>query len=170
MKQYLLAFAAVLSAHAYAQNPTQGPLQTNPALCGYGYNPNCSPNQSASKPAPDFSRRTDYYAAIAVNAQTGAWGWSTGFFGQEAAQADAVMNCEQSGRGGCRAAAFQRNGCLAMASSPNPTGGANFHFSASGVCGRVEQEALNRCRHSGAASCKLDIRQLNARHQYYLHP
>lgn len=42
MKKLLFIVLGFGSLNAFAVNPTQGPLQQNPALCGYGYNPNCN--------------------------------------------------------------------------------------------------------------------------------
>ena len=81
---------------------------------------NCSSQggySSGYSNVPVAPPRSDYYAAIAINKATGAWGWSTGQLGANDASLDAIMNCEEAGQGKCEVVATQLSGCLAMASS-----------------------------------------------------
>ena len=112
--------------------------------------------------------RSDYYAAIAINKATGAWGWSTGQLGANDASLDAIMNCEEAGQGKCEVVATQLSGCLAMASSKDKKGNWNYFFSHSGICGSVEQEALSHCKASKAKNCQIEIRQLDAHYKYFI--
>jgi len=179
MKKYWLILLMMLADNIYA-NPTydatRGALQNDPSLCGYGYNPNCSSQSgySGGYSSDDYSnipsRPITFYAAIAVNRNTGDWGWSTGTLAESSAIEDAKNNCEKVGNGPCEAAATQLNGCLAMASSRGKNGSWSYFFSNSGTCGSVEKEALSNCRASKAKNCKIEIHQLDSEYQYLVEP
>jgi len=87
MKKYWLILLTMFAGNTYA-NPTydatRGALQNDPSLCSYGYNPNCSTQggYSGGYSSDDYSNAPSqpipFYAAIAVNRNTGDWGWSTG--------------------------------------------------------------------------------------------
>ena len=168
----------MFAGNTYA-NPTydatRGALQNDPSLCSYGYNPNCSTQggYSGGYSSDDYSNAPSqpipFYAAIAVNRNTGDWGWSTGFLGESVAIMDARMHCEKAERGECEGAATQLNGCLAMASSKDKKGNWAYFFSNSGICGVVEKEALLNCQTSKAKNCQIEIRQLDAQYKYYMY-
>ena len=179
MKKYWLILLMMLAGNIYA-NPTydatRGALQNDPSLCGYGYNPNCSSQSgySGGYSSDDYSNAPSQpipsYAAIAVNRNTGDWGWSTGTLTEFSAIEDAKNNCEKAGNGPCEATATQLNGCLAMASSRGKNGSWSYFLSNSGTCGSVEKEALSNCRASKAKNCKIEIRQLDSEYQYLVEP
>ena len=179
MKKYWLILLMMPAGNIYA-NPTydatRGALQNDPSLCGYGYNPNCPPQSgySGGYSSDDYSnipsRPITFYAAIAVNRNTGDWGWSTGTLAESSAIEDAKNNCEKAGNGPCEATATQLNGCLAMASSRGKNGSWSYFLSNSGTCGSVEKEALSNCRASKAKNCKIEIRQLDSEYQYLVEP
>lgn len=51
MKKLMLVLFGLTALNAYA-DVTQGALQNNPALCAYGYNPNCAGNAGGSYTSP----------------------------------------------------------------------------------------------------------------------
>ena len=116
------------------------------------------------------SQPIPFYAAIAVNRNTGDWGWSTGTLAESSAIEDAKNNCEKAGNGPCDTTATQLNGCLAMASSRGKNGSWSYFLSNSGTCGSVEKEALSNCRASKAKNCKIEIGQLDSEYQYLVEP
>ena len=162
MKKYWLILLMMFAGNTYA-NPTydvtRGALQNDPSLCSYGYNPNCSSQggYSGGYSSDDYSNAPSQpipsYAAIAVNGNTGDWGWSTGTLTEFSAIEDAKNNCEKAGNGPCETTATQLNGCLAMASSRGKNGSWSYFLSNSGTCGSVEKEALSNCRASKAKNC-----------------
>ena len=111
-----------------------------------------------------------FYAAIAVNRNTGDWGWSTGTLAESSAIEDAKNNCEKQGMAHVTLRATQLNGCLAMASSRGKNGSWSYFLSNSGTCGSVEKEALSNCRASKAKNCKIEIHQLDSEYQYLVEP
>ncbi len=179
MKKYWLILLTMFAGNTYA-NPTydatRGALQNDPSLCSYGYNPNCSTQggYSGGYSSDDYSNAPSqpipFYAAIAVNRNTGDWGWSTGTLTEFSAIEDAKNNCEKAGNGPCDTTATQLNGCLAMASSRGKNGSWSYFLSNSGTCGSVEKEALSNCRASKAKNCKIEIHQLDSEYQYLVEP
>lgn len=129
MKKYWLIPLMILAGSPYANScggqfdPASGTCRiigpdgkmilynSAPPQSGYsgGYSSDDYSN-APSQPIPS-------YAAIAVNRNTGDWGWSTGTLTEFSAIEDAKNNCEKAGNGPCEATATQLNGCLAMASS-----------------------------------------------------
>lgn len=79
MKKLLLIALGLVSFNVNADptyDATRGALQNNSALCGYGYNPNCS-SGSRSTPPPKKIIYHDVkvpskFGAIAINEKAGA--------------------------------------------------------------------------------------------------
>ena len=170
MKKYWLIPLMILAGSPYANScggqfdPASGTCRiigpdgkmilynSAPPQSGYsgGYSSDDYSN-APSQPIPS-------YAAIAVNRNTGDWGWSTGTLTEFSAIEDAKNNCEKAGNGPCEATATQLNGSW------------SYFLSNSGTCGSVEKEALSNCRASKAKNCKIEIRQLDSEYQYMVEP
>ena len=123
MKKMLFVLLGLAGLNVCVANPTydvtRGALQNNSALCGYGYNPNCSSSGQHQQ------RRTteiihikvpSKYLALAINLKTGLSGGALDMDSLEAAKKQAIETCEQGGKNApCKIAVSVRNGCLAVA-------------------------------------------------------
>lgn len=86
MKKLLVVLLGLASLNVYAADPaTRGALQNNPALCQYGYNPNCTSSRQYQRNQPTEIVNIEVpskYLALAVNPKTGLSGGSRyGFSG-----------------------------------------------------------------------------------------
>ncbi len=160
MKKLFLLVLGLISLNAYADptyDATRGALQNNSALCGYGYNPNCS---SGNTPPP---KKIIYYdvkvpskfGALAVSVKAGYIAGSLNHGSKEEAQREAVKRCRQGSRNTpCKAITWVRNGCLAAAKGKVKNN--QFILSdAAGPQGTVEKTALQNCRNRGATECEI---------------
>ena len=164
MKKYWLILLMMLADNIYA-NPTydatRGALQNDPSLCGYGYNPNCSSQSgySGGYSSNDYSdapsRPIPFYAAIAVNRNTGDWGWSTGTLTEFSAIEDAKNNCEKAGNGPCDTTATQLNGCLAMASSRGKTAVGLISYQIRGLAAQLKKKHYQTVEQAKLKTVKL---------------
>ncbi|WP_373778207.1 hypothetical protein [Glaesserella sp.] len=66
MKKLLFVLFTLFSVNTLAVDPTQGPLQNDPALCAYGYNPNCYSGGYESPPPPPRITTTYYANFVAL--------------------------------------------------------------------------------------------------------
>ena len=161
MKKLFLIALGLISLNASADptyDATRGALQNNSALCGYGYNPNCS-SGSRSTPPPKKIIYHDVkvpskFGALAYSQKTGNLAGSLNQNSLAEAQREAVKNCRQGSRNTpCKAIAWVRNGCIAAAE-----GKINNKFvviDGSGPQGTAEQTALQNCRAGGATECRI---------------
>lgn len=161
MKKLFLIALGLVSFNVNADptyDATRGALQNNSALCGYGYNPNCS-SGSRSAPPPKKIIYHDVlvpskFGALAYSQKTGYLAGSLNQNSLAEAQREAVKNCRQGSRNTpCKAIAWVRNGCIAAAE-----GKINNKFvviDGSGPQGTAEQTALQNCRAGGAAECRI---------------
>ena len=161
MKKLLLIALGLVSFDVNADptyDATRGALQNNSALCGYGYNPNCS-SGSRSTPPPKKIIYHDVkvpskFGALAYSQKTGNLAGSLNQNSLAEAQREAVKNCRQGSRNTpCKAIAWVRNGCIAAAE-----GKINNKFvviDGSGPQGTAEQTALQNCRAGGATECRI---------------
>lgn len=161
MKKLFLIALGLVSFNVNADptyDATRGALQNNSALCGYGYNPNCS-SGSRSTPPPKKIIYHDVkvpskFGALAYSQKTGYLAGSLNQNSLAEAQREAVKNCRQGSRNTpCKAIAWVRNGCIAAAE-----GKINNKFvviDGSGPQGTAEQTALQNCRAGGATECRI---------------
>ena len=159
-KLFLMIFGLMVSNISIA-NPTydvtNGALQNDPALCSYGYNPNCSSGNTAPPP------KKIIYHDVFVPPKFGAFAYSqkaghlAGAVNQNslaAAKREAINLCIQgSGDKNCKVVQWSRNGCVAAAEGKL---GNKFHLvTGAGKVGEAEQEVLTGCRNNGAKNCKI---------------
>ena len=161
MKKLFLIALGLVSFNVNADptyDATRGALQNNSALCGYGYNPNCS-SGSRSTPPPKKIIYHDVkvpskFGALAYSQKTGNLAGSLNQNSLAEAQREAVKKCRQGSRNTpCKAIAWVRNGCIAAAE-----GKINNKFvviDGSGPQGTAEQTALQNCRAGGATECRI---------------
>lgn len=161
MKKLFSLALGLISLNAYADptyDATRGALQNNPALCSYGYNPNCSSGSSAPPPKKIIYHDVmvpSKFGALAVSVKAGYIAGSLNHGSKEEAQREAVKRCRQGSRNTpCKAITWVRNGCLAAAKGKVKNN--QFILSdAAGPQGTVEQTALQNCRNRGATECEI---------------
>ena len=162
MKKLFLMVLGLINLNAYADptyDATRGALQNNPALCGYGYNPNCSSGSSSAPPPKKIIyhdvKVPSKFGALAVSVKAGYIAGSLNHGSKEEAQREAVKRCRQGSRNTpCKAITWVRNGCLAAAKGKVKNN--QFILSdAAGPQGTVEQTALQNCRNRGATECEI---------------
>lgn len=162
MKKLFLLVLGLISLNAYADptyDATRGALQNNSALCGYGYNPNCSSGSNTSPPPKKIIyhdvKVPSKFGALAVSVKAGYIAGSLNHGSKEEAQREAVKRCRQGSRNTpCKAITWVRNGCLAAAKGKVKNN--QFILSdAAGPQGTVEQTALQNCRNRGATECEI---------------
>ena len=161
MKKLFLMVLGLISLNAYADptyDATRGALQNNPALCSYGYNPNCSSGSSAPPTKTIIYHDVmvpSKFGALAVSVKAGYIAGSLNHGSKEEAQREAVKRCRQGSRNTpCKAITWVRNGCLAAAKGKVKNN--QFILSdAAGPQGTVEQTALQNCRNRGATECEI---------------
>ena len=161
MKKLFLIALGLVSFDVNADptyDATRGALQNNSALCGYGYNPNCSSGSRGTPPPKKIIyhdvKVPSKFGALAYSQKTGYLAGSLNQNSLAEAQREAVKNCRQGSRNTpCKAIAWVRNGCIAAAE-----GKINNKFvviDGSGPQGTAEQTALQNCRAGGAAECRI---------------
>ena len=161
MKKLLFILLGLASPNIYAADPTydatKGALQNNPALCAYGYNPNCaSPRQSRQQQPTEIININvpSKYGAWAVNLKTGIAGGALNKDSRAAAEEEAIKTCEQGGRNApCKIGASVRNGCIAVAQGKS--GKKWKAFPGIKKPGLAEAEALRKCQASGYSQCTI---------------
>lgn len=156
MKKVVFLLLGLISLNAFAVDPTQGPLQQDPSLCSYGYNPNC--NNRGSSNAQTIIRYREVppkYGALAFNAKQGAIGGALNMDSKAEAKKAALERCEKNGLyKPCKIIATVKNGCIAAVTGKLKSGGSKI-FRAIEELGQAEQAALKQCNASGASNCKI---------------
>ena len=163
MKKLLLIALGWVSFNVNADptyDATRGALQNNSALCGYGYNPNCS-SGSRSTPPPKKIIYHDVkvpskFGAIAINEKAGAVAASSNMSSIAEAKREAIRLCESDGRyAPCRDNGWVRNGCIAAASGKKSS---KFQlFNGIGERGEAERLAINLCNKAKASECQIIV-------------
>lgn len=157
MKKIFL-FIMVIPAFCLA-NPTydvtRGALQNNSALCGYGYNSNCSSKESERHIIHNVNiELPSKYGAYAVSKKTGNISSSFNQNSRKNAEKIAVNRCESiKGNGKCEPLGWVRNGCIAIA--VGKLGKNSQIFGVGEDKGQAETAALNKCIKSGAINCQI---------------
>ena len=157
MKNLLFVLLGLTSLNIYAADPaTRGALQNNPALCQYGYNPNCTSSRQYQRNQPTEIVNIEVpskYGAWAINPKTGISGGALDMDSLEAAKKLAIKTCEEGGTNKpCKVRAWFRNACLAVAQAKD--GSAFFAVTPPGM---AEAEALRKCRKRGALQCRIVV-------------
>ena len=155
MKNLLFVLLGLTSLNIYAADPaTRGALQNNPALCQYGYNPNCTSSRQYQRNQPTEIVNINVpskYGAWAINPKTGISGGALDMDSLEAAKKLAIKTCEEGGTNKpCKVRAWFRNACLAVAQAKD--GSAFFAVTPPGM---AEAEALRKCQKRGALQCRI---------------
>jgi hypothetical protein len=163
MKKLFLIALGLVSFNVNADptyDATRGALQNNSALCGYGYNPNCS-SGSRSTPPPKKIIYHDVkvpskFGAIAINEKAGAVAASSNMSSIAEAKREAIRLCESDGRyAPCRDNGWVRNGCIAAASGKKSS---KFQlFNGIGERGEAERLAINLCNKAKASECQIIV-------------
>ena len=97
------------------------------------------------------------YGAWAVNPKTAIAGGSLNMDSREAAEKEAMKNCEQGGRNApCVVAVWVRNGCLAVAQGKTGNKLKTFYGNGANI-GQAEPAALKKCQAAGAVQCKIVV-------------
>jgi hypothetical protein len=155
MKNLLFVLLGLTSLNIYAADPaTRGALQNNPALCQYGYNPNCTSSRQYQRNQPTEIVNIEVpskYGAWAINPKTGISGGALDMDSLEAAKKLAIKTCEEGGTNKpCKVRAWFRNACLAVAQAKD--GSAFFAVTPPGM---AEAGALRKCQKRGALQCRI---------------
>jgi hypothetical protein len=159
MKRLFLIALGLVSFNVNADptyDATRGALQNNSALCGYGYNPNCSSGSRGTLP----SKKIVYvskYGAVATNEKTGISSGALNKDSIEEAKHEAIKACEQGGRNApCKVAIWAGNACLAAATGKE---GKKFRvfYTAREKPGQAEPAALKQCNKAGLKNCEITI-------------
>ena len=162
MKKLFLMVLGLISLNAYADptyDATRGALQNNPALCSYGYNPNCSSGSSAPPPKKIIYHDVKVpskFGAIAINEKAGAVAASSNMPSIVEAKREAIKLCESDGRyAPCKANGWVRNGCIAAASGKKLS---KFQlFNGIGTQGQAERTAIDHCNKAKASECQIIV-------------
>ena len=160
MKKLFLIALGLVSFNVNADptyDATRGALQNNSALCGYGYNPNCSSGSRGTPPSKKIIyhdvKVPSKFGALAYSQKAGHLAGSLNQNSLAEAQREAVKKCRQGSRNTpCKAIAWVRNGCIAA------EGKINNKFvviDGAGPQGTAEQTALQNCRAGGATECRV---------------
>lgn len=158
MKKLLVVLLGLASLNIYAADPvTRGALQNNPALCQYGYNPNCTSSRQYQQNQPTEIINIEVpskYMALAMNMKTGMSGGALDMDSRAAAEREAIRTCERGGSNApCKILAWARNGCIASAQGDE--GRRSRLFTVAAEPGLTETKALRRCQNAGAHGCEI---------------
>lgn len=154
MKKLIFILCCLIGANAVASDITNGPLQQHPALCNYGYNPNCGQNNAA--PPKKIIRHVTVnvpskYGALALNKKTGGFGGAIEMNSKAEAKKEAIKRCENGGKNApCKVISWVRNGCIAAAANSK-----NVLFTAAEEPGQAEDVVMNKCKAAGKSDCKI---------------
>lgn len=152
----ILSFIPVLLFANPTYDVTQGALQNNSALCGYGYNSNCTSKGSNSGRHIIYNtiNLASKYGAYAVSKKTGNISSSFNENSKEKAKRVAINKCESiQGNGKCESLGWVRNGCLAIA--VGKLGKKSQIFGIGKEKSLAEPAALKKCQKSGAKNCRI---------------
>lgn len=153
----ILALMPALGFANPTYDATRGALQNNSALCGYGYNPNCSSGNTDRHIVENITiNLPSKYGAIA-RGSAGSLGSSMNENSKSEAIKAALTRCNAvQGNGKCKVVATVRNGCQSLSEGKI---GKNFKlFYGTGKNsqrGQSEAAALRKCQKSGAQDCRI---------------
>ena len=155
MKKLLFVLLGLTSLNIYAADPvTRGALQNNPALCQYGYNPNCTSSRQYQQNQPTEIININVpskYGAWAINPKTGISGGALEMDSYAAAKKQAIKTCEHGGKNKpCKVLVWVRNSCIAVAQGKD---GKLFYGTT--PPGMAEAEALRKCQERGTLQCRI---------------
>ena len=165
MKKLFLIVFGLISLNVNADptyDATRGALQNNPALCNYGYNPNCSSGNRSTPPPKKIIyydvKVPSKFGAAALNMKTG---YGAGVLNKNSlseAIKEALEQCKQGDKNApCKVVSWVRNGCIAAAKGQvikNPKVWKSFY--AEKEKGLAEAEALAQCRaDSKVTNCEI---------------
>ena len=158
MKKLLVVLLGLTSLNIYAADPvTRGALQNNPALCQYGYNPNCTSSRQYQQNQPTEIVNINVpskYLALAINTKTGMSGGALDMDSRAAAEREAIKTCERGGSNApCKVIVWARNGCIAIAKGKS--GKKWTAFPSTLGPGLAEADALRKCQASGSSQCSI---------------
>lgn len=161
MKKLFFIVFGLIASNIYAANPTydatKGALQNNSALCGYGYNSNCSSGNRGSIAPKERIVYVSKYGAVATNEKTGISSGALNKDSIEEAKNEAIKACEQGGRNApCKVAIWVGNACIAAATGKE---GKRFRvfYTAREKPGQAEPAALKQCKKAGLKNCEITI-------------
>ena len=160
MKNLLFVLFGLTSLNIYAADPvTRGALQNNPALCQYGYNPNCTSSRQYQQNQPTEIvniKVPSKYLALAMNPKTGMSGGALDMDSRAAAEKEAIKTCERGGSNApCKVIVWVRNGCVASARGTE--GKRTRQFLVTAEPGLTETKALRKCQNAGVHGCEIFI-------------
>lgn len=160
MKKLFVVLLGLASLNVYAADPaTRGALQNNPALCQYGYNPNCTSSRQYQQNQPTEIvniKVPSKYLALAMNPKTGMSGGALDMDSRAAAEKEAIKTCERGGSNApCKVIVWVRNGCVASARGTE--GKRTRQFLATAEPGLTETKALRECQNAGVHGCEIFI-------------
>ncbi|QIM62718.1 hypothetical protein A1D29_05095 [Pasteurellaceae bacterium Orientalotternb1] len=170
MKKLLFVLFTLFSLNALAVDPTQGPLQQDPALCAYGYNPNCYPRNNVKlPPSPIPNIITKFYEKYVALTYTRD---GTPLFHRDIYYLDidvgflessdwermsilALNKCNKNSQyAPCKSSnlAAILDGCIAVIESQN-----KFYADAGRGCEEAKKVAMRRCQKTDSKpkSCKI---------------
>ena len=159
-KLFLMIFGLMVSNISIA-NPTydvtNGALQNDPALCSYGYNPNCSSGNTTPPPKKIIYHDVfvpPKFGAFAYSQKAGHLAGAVNQNSLEAAKREAIKQCPKGSRNTpCKVITWVRNGCMAAAEGKTKD---RFVLSdVAGAQGTVEQAALKNCQDRGGVDCRI---------------
>ena len=137
-----------------AQDPTQGPLQTDPGLRGYGYNNGGGYYPSAGS-APKVVYLPTKYGAVVYNPKTGRWDSAFGLSSKRAALKEATHKCEANDNAPCdKELLTYSNSCGAMAEGRKADAWV-LYPNAAETPTEAERLALKKCSDRGASNCEI---------------
>ena len=159
MKKLILVLFGLTTLNTYA-DVTQGALQNNPALCAYGYNPNCGGNAGGYTPQVRVEHITinhpPKFGALAYSTKKAIFAGAINQNSQSEAEREALKSCRQaSGSKDCKVVAEVRNGCVAAAEGRLGRNGFITTPAASATAEETEAKALALCKAEGAKDCKI---------------
>ncbi|WP_373739997.1 DUF4189 domain-containing protein [Neisseria sp.] len=157
-KKLLFILLGSLSLNVHAVHPTQGPLQQHPALCNYGYNPNCNHGSASTKKIIETTivHRASKYGALANDRKTGSISGALNANSLAEAKKAAIRQCSQGGKNkDCKVITWVRNGCIAAASGK--LRGKFIIYKAAEKPGQAESVAMSRCKAAGVSGCRIIV-------------
>ena len=163
MKKLFFALLGLCSLNISVADVTNGALQQNPALCSYGYNPNCNQNNASRPPKKviitTIIHHPDKYGAYALNKKTGIGGGAIEMNSKAEAERSAIKKCENGGKNSpCQIVMQVRNGCMAIAKSTQREK-LKLFYSAEKP-GLAEKFALNKCSTAGFSNCEIALSEV----------
>lgn len=159
MRKLILVLFGLTALNTYA-DVTQGALQNNPALCAYGYNPNCGGNAGGYTPQVRVEHITINYppkfGALAHSSKKAIISGAIDQNSQSEAEREALNFCRrESGSKDCKVIIGVRNGCVAAAEGRLSRNNYIVTPAASAKAGEAEAKALELCKAKGAKDCRI---------------